>query len=269
MFSVQATTYQDLVRALEFLATNLEIRNRNRAICDPCLPFSLVSHARSRPLTDGEITTALQACEAYRDSLRRSGIHLPVSPSVNRSPKKVLAPPSRLLEICSTPTEMPRALSETERYEEMIHALSSVPQQALVEVDLPVMPSGRSYLEHQKVGVQWFLTPRPNQIMGGILADQMGLGKAQPLDAKILTPTGWTTMGEVKTGDCVIGANGSPCKVTGVFPQGRKEVFSVTFSDNTSTECCKEHLWAVQSPYQRSKIRQVGFFLWRKSFQKD
>ena len=68
-------------------------------------------------------------------------------------------------------------------------------------------------------------------------------GKAQPLYSKILTPDGWTTMGEIGVGDMVIGADGKPCKVTDVFPQGEKDIYRVWFDDNTYTDCVGEHLW--------------------------
>lgn len=70
-------------------------------------------------------------------------------------------------------------------------------------------------------------------------------GKAQPLYSKILTPDGWTTMGEIGVGDMVIGADGKPCKVTDVFPQGEKDIYRVWFDDNTYTDCVGEHLWTV------------------------
>ncbi|HLL89759.1 MAG TPA: SNF2 helicase-associated domain-containing protein, partial [Tepidisphaeraceae bacterium] len=89
--------------------------------------------------------------------------------------------------------------------------------------------------------------------IGGCLADDMGLGKAQPLDAKVLTPTGWTRMGDVQVGDRVVGSDGKPCRVTGVYPQGKRDVFRVTFSDGSGTECCDEHLWHVNTPVRRHR----------------
>lgn len=79
-----------------------------------------------------------------------------------------------------------------------------------------------------------------------LIVGMMGSGKAQPLDAKVLTPDGWTTMGDLAVGDRVIGTDGEAHFVTGVFPQGEKEIYRVTFSDGSSTECCDEHLWCVQ-----------------------
>ena len=72
-----------------------------------------------------------------------------------------------------------------------------------------------------------------------------GLGKAQPLTAKVLTIDGFKTMGEIKVGDKVMGVEGVAHNVTDVFPRGERDIYSVIFEDGTSTECCDEHLWEV------------------------
>lgn len=75
----------------------------------------------------------------------------------------------------------------------------------------------------------------------------------QPLDAKILTPTGWTTMGALSVGDFVIGRDGKPTEVLGIYPKGKKLVYKVTTTDGTSTEACGDHLW-----HTRTLNDQVG-----------
>ena len=82
-----------------------------------------------------------------------------------------------------------------------------------------------------------------------------GFGKAQPLDTKIITPYGYKLMGDIRVGDKVIGGDGKAHTVTGVYPQGKKEVFKVTFGDGTSTRCCKEHLWNVTTRTRREHHR--------------
>lgn len=67
--------------------------------------------------------------------------------------------------------------------------------------------------------------------------------KAQPLSAQVLTPRGFVRMGALSVGDTIIGSDGKPIKVVGVYPQGRKPVFRVTMSDGVSTRCCDDHLW--------------------------
>jgi phosphate starvation-inducible PhoH-like protein len=73
-------------------------------------------------------------------------------------------------------------------------------------------------------------------------------GRAQPLHSKILTPTGWREMGSLKTGDEVIGSDGQPTRVLGVFPQGQKPIYRLTMTDGATTLACAEHLWAVSTP---------------------
>src|SRR5262249_12426600 len=72
-------------------------------------------------------------------------------------------------------------------------------------------------------------------------------GRAQPLMSPVLTPGGFRPIGSLQAGDLVTGSDGQPTLVLGVFPQGRKEVYRVTFSDGVSTRCCAEHLWAVHT----------------------
>lgn len=85
-------------------------------------------------------------------------------------------------------------------------------------------------------------------------------GKAQPLDAKVLTPTGFRTMGDMAVGDEIVGADGNPHHVTGVFPQGKKEIFKVSFSDGAVAESCGEHLWSVSDdgdPHETLPLAQI------------
>jgi phosphate starvation-inducible PhoH-like protein len=70
-------------------------------------------------------------------------------------------------------------------------------------------------------------------------------GRAQPLDAQVLTPAGFVPIGSLDVGDLVIGSNGEPTPVLGVFPQGPKPIYRVEAQDGASTRCCAEHLWAV------------------------
>ena len=78
-------------------------------------------------------------------------------------------------------------------------------------------------------------------------------GRAQVATAPVLTPEGFRPIGELQVGDLVIGSNGEPTPVLGVFPQGRKPVFRVTSQDGASTIVCGEHLWAVRT---RADVRR-------------
>ena len=78
-------------------------------------------------------------------------------------------------------------------------------------------------------------------------------GRAQPLDAKVMTLDGWREIGSLKVGDQVMGSDGWPTNVIGVYPQGEKDVFRVTMTDGSSTLCCDEHLWAVSTPSDKRR----------------
>jgi replicative DNA helicase len=88
-----------------------------------------------------------------------------------------------------------------------------------------------------------------------VMAARPGMGKAQPLDAKVLTPTGWRLMGDLCVGDMVIGADGLPHSVTGVFEQGERDIFRVVMDDGGSTRCCDEHLWLTRTRSDRRRAK--------------
>ena len=57
-------------------------------------------------------------------------------------------------------------------------------------------------------------------------------------------------MGNIQINDEVINGEGKITKVTHIYPQGKKPVYRVTFSDRTSVLCADNHLWQV---YQYGK----------------
>ena len=87
-----------------------------------------------------------------------------------------------------------------------------------------------------------------------------GTGKAQPLHSKILTPSGWKTMGDIKIGTEILTPCGERSTVVGVFPQGFKDIYTITFSDGAKTECCLDHLWECNVPkdmYNGGNSKQI------------
>ena len=69
-----------------------------------------------------------------------------------------------------------------------------------------------------------------------------GKGKAQPLDSLVLTKKGYIPMGDIKVGTKVLDGKGNETEVLGVFPQGERDVYKITFSDGSSIEVSDEHL---------------------------
>lgn len=88
-----------------------------------------------------------------------------------------------------------------------------------------------------------------------IVAARPGMGKAQPLDEPVMTPTGWRPIGELVVGDRITRSDGTDGVVTGVFPQPEDlEVWRISFDDGApAVECNAEHLWAVRGIKERKR----------------
>ena len=84
----------------------------------------------------------------------------------------------------------------------------------------------------------------PGQMI--VVAARPAMGKALALDTPLATPHGWTTMGEVAVGDCLLGADGAPTEVVAATEvmEGRP-CYEVEFSDGSVIVADEQHQWAV------------------------
>jgi replicative DNA helicase len=105
------------------------------------------------------------------------------------------------------------------------------------------VPTGFNELDHTLSGLQ------PNNLV--VVGARPAMGKAQPVDTPVLTPTGWRPIGDIRPGDLVVGADGGPTTVLAVHPQGVIPVYRVSLNDGTSTRACADHRWFVQSHIDR------------------
>jgi phosphate starvation-inducible protein PhoH and related proteins len=78
-------------------------------------------------------------------------------------------------------------------------------------------------------------------------------GRANKTDTPVLTPEGFRPIGSLAVGDLVIGSNGEPTPVIGVYPQGEKDIYRLTTQDGGSTLCSGDHLWAVSTRDDRRR----------------
>lgn len=80
-------------------------------------------------------------------------------------------------------------------------------------------------------------------------------GKALANGTPVLTPDGWKPIETLNEGDLVIGSDGRPTEVVGVFPQGVKPMRRVFTNDGGMVLASDTHLWTVL-PHSNS-IRTV------------
>lgn len=119
---------------------------------------------------------------------------------------------------------------------------------------LPVEFRPEGYDERKHAVFMRIINPANEAVIRGEGGDNIGRGgratlyfkdEAQPLSARILTPTGWSTMGDMRVGSRVIGADGKARTVTHVNDAGEHPVYRIGFSDGTSTKASPNHLWRV------------------------
>lgn len=100
----------------------------------------------------------------------------------------------------------------------------------------------RKLREHQKEAIKFLLDRKKC-----ILADDMGLGKLEPISSLIPTPNGFKKMGDIVKGDMVFDMHGHAVSVLETFSHKNKDIYEVTFSDGSKVRCGLEHLWYVRN----------------------
>ena len=97
----------------------------------------------------------------------------------------------------------------------------------------------------------------PGQLI--IAAARPAVGKALALDTPLPTPTGWTTMGEVRVGDQLIGADGKPAVVVAATPvMLDRRCYAVRFSDGSTIVADAEHQWFTETRASRRSAQQAA-----------
>ena len=92
-----------------------------------------------------------------------------------------------------------------------------------------------------------------NESGNAVINAVAGSGKEQPIWSKVQTFNGPVEIGSLKINDTIIGINGKEQKVLGVFPQGIKDYYRVTFRDGSFTHCGLEHLWTINNAGKYNK----------------
>ncbi|MFE3320318.1 replicative DNA helicase [Nocardia sp. NPDC059195] len=103
------------------------------------------------------------------------------------------------------------------------------------------VPTGFTELDELTNGLH------PGQMI--IVAARPGVGKALALDTPLPMSGGWTTMGEVRVGDELLGADGRPTRVVAATEEMTdRPCYEVEFSDGTVITADEEHQWTTLAP---------------------
>jgi replicative DNA helicase len=141
------------------------------------------------------------------------------------------------------------------RASEDYHSLSEIMPGALDEIEaigsrggvLTGVPTGFSDLDALTNGLH------PGQMV--VIAARPAIGKALALDTPLPTPVGWTTMGEVRVGDQLLGADGQPTQVVAATDvmQGRP-CYEVEFDDGDVIVADENHQWLTWNPQDLGEL---------------
>src|SRR5690348_9704726 len=141
------------------------------------------------------------------------------------------------------------------RTSEDYHSLSEIMPGALDEIEaigsrggvLTGVPTGFSDLDALTNGLH------PGQMV--VIAARPAIGKALALDTPLPTPAGWTTMGEVRVGDQLLGTDGKPTQVVAATEvmHGRP-CYEVEFDDGDVIVADENHQWLIWNPQDYGEL---------------
>ena len=141
------------------------------------------------------------------------------------------------------------------RASEDYQSLSEIMPGALDEIEaigsrggvLTGVPTGFADLDALTNGLH------PGQMI--VIAARPAVGKALALDTPLPTPSGWTTMGEVRVGDQLLGADGKPTRVVAATEvmHGRP-CYEVEFDDGEVIVADENHQWLTWNPRRSDEI---------------
>jgi hypothetical protein len=147
---------------------------------------------------------------------------------------------------------VPTAISDLER---RLHEIRS----AILPYDSSPEARVNAFLEARGKGqlgrlVMTGIPEWDNILMGGFRIDPGEMTvlhgapkafKAQPVWSMVRTVNGYKRMGDLRVGDRLASIDGRESVVEGIFPQGRRPIFKITFYDGRFTHCTEDHLWNV------------------------
>lgn len=111
---------------------------------------------------------------------------------------------------------------------------------------IPGVQLGFPTLDNETLGIQ------PNELV--VFAAYSNAGKALAVETPIKIPGGWTTMGDLKTGDEIFSPDGKTVRVEMAWPilLGNR-CLEVEFTDGSTIVADENHLWEAYTPSGRKQ----------------
>lgn len=167
---------------------------------------------------------------------------------------------------------------------EVISKLSGVPVDKIMSSDVKKLKAIKTTLGEKVIGQEEAVSEltlalqrnvlglrNPNKpIASFLLVGPTGTGKALKNGTPVLTDNGWVNIEDIKVGDLVATPYNGFSKVSGVYPQGKKDtIYKLTFRDGRTIETDENHLWQVRSEKQQKLFRKSSGSNTRNSYIKS
>jgi hypothetical protein len=114
-------------------------------------------------------------------------------------------------------------------------------------------PASMKPRQHQVTAIKGIIAAAQAGYRGFVEADNVGLGKGLAGSTEIPTPSGMTTMKDLKVGDYVLGVDGNPTKVIEKYISKAKKFYEIGFSDGSKVKADEDHRWLTST--DKEKVR--------------
>jgi hypothetical protein len=231
-------------------------------------PATLLRKGRHRPVDDRKLDETAQVLERTLDQFEVDAqvARYTRGPTVTRYEVE-LGPATKVARVVGLSHDIAYALASPD-----VRIIAPIPGKSAIGIevpnrdrelvtlgdilDVPALAGGHPLLVAlgKDIGgepVLANLTEMPHVLIAG----STGSGKALALDTPVPTPTGWTTMGRLRDGDTVLGADGQPCKVLKAHDVLLGEpCYEVEFDDGTVIVASADHLWLTADRAARGSM---------------
>lgn len=123
---------------------------------------------------------------------------------------------------------------------ESLYTVEQMPMHKPEKIDIKIV-SPYKPMEEQVPLIKYLGEPGKTKI----LTLQTGKGKSVGIEEPVLTSKGWVPCGELSIDDELVTPDGRRGKVDGIYPQGKRKLYNVTFSDGRNVPVDLEHFWKV------------------------
>ncbi len=157
-------------------------------------------------------------------------------------------------------TEETEEKIEPNELENLLEIMENLPEKEKAEFDLLLLGEKREKLWQPLIDISNPTQPTPQKLAADCQADILLYGgaayggKLLCIYTKLVTPSGFTEMGDIKVGNFVIAQDGTPTKVKFISEiETPEDSYEVEFSTGEKIKACGRHQWVTLTNAEREQ----------------